>query len=247
MPLARYLFSQPPSFRPMKDRIHLLTTAARLRSENQSFALATVVKINGSTYRRPGARMLIEQDGTTHGIISGGCLEGEVAQQAITLIEEGGTPQVLPFDLTDDDLILGFGTGCNGIVHVLIEPVPAPGRTDPTQLLDACLRDRYFGVLATVIDVPDGSDLLARRLLLRDDGEVQGDLSEADLRDAILAEAPAVRAEDRHQIQTITTAEGNVEVLFEIIQPPVRLVIFGTGHDVHPVVRMAKELGWPVT
>jgi xanthine/CO dehydrogenase XdhC/CoxF family maturation factor len=230
----------------MKDRIHLLATAVRLRSESQPFALATVVKINGSTYRRPGARMLVEQDGTTHGIISGGCLEGEVAQQAVALLN-GGTPQVLPFDLTDDDLILGFGTGCNGIVHVLIEPMPTPGRTDPTQLLDACLRDRYLGVLATIIDAPDGSDLLARRLLLRDDGNVYGDLPDAKLRDTILTKAPAVRAEGRHQIQTIATDEGNAEVLFEIVQPPVRLVIFGTGHDVHPVVRIAKELGWPVT
>lgn len=230
----------------MKDRIHLLATAARLRSENQPFALATVVKINGSTYRRPGARMLVEQDGTTHGIISGGCLEGEVAQQAVALLDEEGSPQVLPFDLTDDDLILGFGTGCNGIVHVLIEPVPAPGRTDPTQVLDACFHDRCLGVLATVIDAPDGSDLLARRLLLRDDGAVRGDLPDA-LHDALMAPMPAVRAEGRHQIQTVATDEGNVEVLFEIMQPPVRLVIFGTGHDVYPVVRMAKELGWPVT
>ena len=230
----------------MKDRIHLLATAARLRSKSQPFALATVVKINGSTYRRPGARMLVEQDGTTHGIISGGCLEGEVAQQAVALIEERGKPQVLPFDLMDDDLILGFGTGCNGIVHVLIEPVPTPGRTDPMQLLDACLRDRYLGVLATIINAPDGSDLLGRRLLLRDDGNVYGDLPDAELRDTILTEAPAVRAEGRHQIQTIATDKGNIEVLFEIIQPPVRLVIFGTGHDVHPVVRIAKELGWPV-
>ena len=231
----------------MKDRIHLLALAARLRSENQPFALATVVKINGSTYRRPGARMLIEQDGTTHGIISGGCLEGEVAQQAMALLDGEGTPQVLPFDLTDDDLILGFGTGCNGIVHVLIEPIPAPNRTDPTQLLDACLYDRCLGVLATVIDAPGGADLLARRLLLREDNTVHGDLTAAKLQDTILAEIPTVRAEGRHQIQTIATDEGSGEVLFEIIQPPVHLVIFGTGHDVDPVVRMAKALGWPVT
>lgn len=231
----------------MKDRIHLLDTANRLRSERQPFALATVVKINGSTYRRPGARMLIEADGTTHGIISGGCLEGEVAQQALEVLENYGSAQVLPFDLADDDLILGFGTGCNGIVQVLIEQIPSPDRADPTDLLNACLSERKHGLMATIINAPDGSNLLARHLLLREDDTVHGDVPASALRDAILAEAPGVRAEKRHQIKTFPVDHGKAEVLFEIIQPPVRVVIFGTGHDVHPVVRVAKELGWPVT
>ncbi len=140
----------------MKELLHLLTEADRLRQAQQAFALATVVKINGSTYRRPGARMLVAPDGATHGAISGGCLEQEVAQQALQVIDRG-VAQVLPFDLTDDDLILGFGTGCNGIVHVLIEPIPAPGRADPTQLVETCLASRQLGVIAQVIDAPEGT------------------------------------------------------------------------------------------
>ena len=230
----------------MKELLHLLTEADRLRRAQQPFALATVVKINGSTYRRPGARMLIDPDGATCGTISGGCLEQEVARQALAVIETGRA-QVLPFDLTDDDLILGFGTGCNGIVHVLIEPVPVPGRTDPTHLVEACLAGRQSGVMAQIIDASDDADLLGRRLLLLEDDTTRGDLDAPSLRAALHQEAAQTLAEGRHKIRPYATKGGPVEVLFEVVRPPVRLVLFGAGHDVAPVVRLAKTMGWPVT
>ncbi len=230
----------------MKELLHLLTEADRLRQAQQVFALATVVKINGSTYRRPGARMLVAPDGVTHGAISGGCLEQEVAQQALQVIDHG-VAQVLPFDLTDDDLILGFGTGCNRIVHVLIEPVPAAGRADPTQLVETCLTSRQLGVIAQVIDAPEGTDWLGCRLLRLEDGVTLGDLDAPSLRQALLDEAVQTLVEGRHKIRTYPTEAGPVEVLFEVVRPPVRLVVFGAGHDVRPVVRLAKEMAWPVT
>lgn len=230
----------------MKELLHLLAEAGRLRRTQQRFALATVVKINGSTYRRPGARMLIDADGVTCGTISGGCLEQEVAQQALDILESGRA-QVLPFDLTDDDLILGFGAGCNGVVHVLIEPVPAPHRTDATQLVEVCLASRQAGVMAQIIDAPESPDLLGRRLLLLEDGVLQGDLDAPSLRAVLRDEALHTLAEGRHTIQSYPTDAGPVEVLFEVVRPPVRLVLFGAGHDVAPVVRLAKTMGWPVT
>ncbi len=230
----------------MKELLHLLSEADRLRKAQQPFALATVVKINGSTYRRPGARMLIDKEGTTCGTISGGCLEQEVAQQALQAIAEGKA-QVLPFDLMDDDLILGFGTGCNGVVHVLIEPVPASDRVDPTLLVQTCLSSRQSGVMAQVIDAPADNALLGRRLLLLEDGTIQGDLHTPALHTTLHEEAARTLAEGRHAIHPYSTEAGPVDVLFEVVRPPVHLVIFGAGHDVAPVVRLAKTIGWPVT
>lgn len=230
----------------MKELLHLLSEAARCRRTGQPFALATVVKINGSTYRRPGARMLIDTNGKTCGTISGGCLEQEVAQQALKVIKDG-TPQVLLFDLSDDDLILGFGTGCNGVVHVLIEPVPAQDRADPTQLVETCLTRRRSGVIAQVTGPPDASDLLGRRLLLLEDGSLHGDLSMPALRRLLHEEAEDTLADGRHKIRHFSTEEGEVEVLFEVVHPPVRLVIFGAGHDVSAVVNVARAMGWPIT
>lgn len=222
----------------MKELLRILAEAGRFRSVGQPFALATVVKIDGSTYRRPGARMLISADGDTMGTISGGCLEQEVAQQALNMMDAGSSPQVHLFDMSDDDLILGFGTGCNGVVHVLIEPIPSPGRTDPTLLVETCLHHRQTGVLAMMIGGADEAQL-ARRLLVLEDGSVHGNLDRPDL----LEVATQTLAHGRSWIRQ-TDQE---EILFEVVRPPVHLCIFGTGHDVMPIVRMAKEMAWTVT
>ena len=225
----------------MKELRRILHEADGRRRRGERFALASVVKINGSTYRRPGARMLVAPDGATHGTLSGGCLEQEVAQHALDLLRTGGPPQMLPFDLSDDDLILGFGTGCNGIVHVLIEPVPAEGRLDPTRLLADAFDARRLGLLATVTGAGDDA-LLARRLLLLGEDAPRGDLPAGPLRTRLASDAARVLEDGRHHLRHYEAAE----VLFEIVRPPIRLVVFGAGHDVAPLVRIGRELGWTV-
>lgn len=228
----------------MKELADMLTEACRLRNASRPFALATVVKINGSSYRRPGARMLIAPNATTYGTISGGCLEREVAQRALSLMENG-TPEVHVFDLSDDDLILGFGIGCNGTVHVLIEPVPA-GELGPLAWVDYCLTQRIRGLIATVSDAPETSDLLGQRLFIPDDGAAEGRIDEATVGATIREVAPGLLSGGHSQIRTVNTDTGPVGVLCELVKPPVRLTIFGGGHDVRPVVRIARQLGWHV-
>lgn len=239
----------------MKERTDILAHAARLRQEGVPAVLATVVEIGGSTYRRPGARMLVDGVGNRWGTLSGGCLEGEVARQALDVLATG-RPRLLPFDLSDDDLILGFGTGCNGAVHVLLEPVP-PGRaSDPIDLLGACFAARRQGVLATVVEA--GSALEAcpgDRLLLLDDGAVRGGLAAASpLYRPVLAAAchdlEAARSQARRarwEVRRYHVGDARAAVLFEAVRPPVRLVVFGEGHDVPPVVALARQMGWQPT
>jgi len=229
----------------MKELADMLTEARRLRDANRPFALATVVKINGSSYRRPGARMLITPDAETHGTISGGCLEQEVAQQALSLMEDG-TPEVHVFDLSDDDLILGFGIGCDGTVHVLIEPVPA-GDLGPLAWVDHCLTQRTRGLIATVSDAPEDSGLLGERLFHPADGVAEGGIDDAAVEASVHEIAPELLSSSHSQIRTVDAVAGSVDVLCELVKPPVRLTIFGGGHDVRPVVRVARQLGWHVT
>src|SRR3954470_13188382 len=88
-------------------------------------ALATVVHVEGSSYRRPGARMLVTEDGMLTGAISGGCLEGDALRRALSVIEQGQN-KLITYDTTDDDdLQFGVQLGCNGIVHILFEPIDA--------------------------------------------------------------------------------------------------------------------------
>lgn len=231
----------------MKELTDIFAEADRLKKEGQPFALATVAKIDGSAYRQPGAQMLVTPEGATFGTISGGCLEQEVAQQALNLMDEGSGPRMEAFDLSDDDLIVGYGIGCEGQVHVLMEPLPAKDRPDPLDLLTFGLDHRIPGVMITVIDAPETPDLVGYRMLRLDDGTVHGAADtpgmEAALDDAL---HKLDDGEDTH-VATYDTEAGPVEVLIERVEPPIHLVVFGGGHDVRPVTRVARELGWPTT
>ncbi|AFZ16316.1 XdhC family protein [Allocoleopsis franciscana] len=107
----------------MKELQNILKIFEQNKNYGQSIALATLVKAQGSTYRRPGARMLMTSQGQMVGSLSGGCLEGDVFEQA-QVVMDSGKPIVVQYDtMSDDDIIWGLGLGCNGIVQILIERV----------------------------------------------------------------------------------------------------------------------------
>ncbi|MEX0883406.1 MAG: XdhC family protein, partial [Cyclobacteriaceae bacterium] len=110
---------------------------------NEQVALATVVQVEGSSYRRPGARMLVTENGHLTGAISGGCLEGDALRKAQMVIFQKKS-MLVTYDTTDDDdAKFGVGLGCNGIIHVLIEPIDPHQENHPISLLNQCLADRY--------------------------------------------------------------------------------------------------------
>ena len=109
----------------MKETERILELWSAARSAGESAVLATVVKTRGSSYRLPGARLLITQGGRHAGSISGGCLEDDLLKKAWWLTENG--PVVRRYDTTPEGEISagGFGLGCNGIIHVLLERLGA--------------------------------------------------------------------------------------------------------------------------
>ena len=237
----------------MKELLNILAESRRLASAGKPYALATVVKIGGSTYRRPGARMLTSEDGAHWGTISGGCLEGEVAMQALNVLESGRA-QLIPFDLEDDDIVLGFGAGCNGIVHVLIQPIDNAGPS-PVEALNQCIVERRSGVLATVIsDDQDGSDRIGTHLLQFEGGNWGSSSMPSELVDAVTGPGRLLLDQEINTGQMylwhtdrISIAGHSIEVLYEIVRPPIHLYIFGEGHDVRAVVDQATLMGWQVT
>lgn len=231
----------------MNERAQILYHAARLREDGTPFALATIVKIEGSAYRRPGARMLITGDGTVLGTISGGCLEGEVTQRAQETLEHG-RPETLVFEIDEDDPFLGFGSGCGGTVYVHLERLPRPNTADPLVLIEDSLASREPGVVATVFEATGAlEDTLGRHLHVGPDAPTRGALGDSALEALIQADAADVIQARRSRIVTYTVGEATAEVLLEWVRPPVRLVVFGSGPDVGPVVRQARLLGWHVT
>src|SRR5207342_3979183 len=113
----------PPGYhRRVSEITDVLAAIESMSAQGQKMALATIVAVRGSTYRRPGARLLVPDEGAPVGNISGGCLEGDVADMARIVMEEG-TARLAGWDLTaDDDAVWGLGLGCNGAIEVFIEP-----------------------------------------------------------------------------------------------------------------------------
>ncbi|MEZ4697764.1 MAG: XdhC family protein [Rhodothermales bacterium] len=232
----------------MTDLQKILEIARRLRAESQPFAVATVVRIGGSTYRRPGARMLIDASGQHWGTISGGCLEGEIAERAIDVIANGKAV-LEPFNLADDDIVLGFGTGCDGIVHVLIEPAGFEDDIDVLQAIDECIRERRSGVLATVLGGIGPS--AGSHYFIDDTGDWQfwWEPDDAWVTEAIVEAGPPSAEWDARIPWTsrqLETDSGPLELLLEQIRPPVRLTIYGDGHDVRAMVAAGSAMGWMV-
>jgi xanthine/CO dehydrogenase XdhC/CoxF family maturation factor len=221
----------------------VLTAIGSLSASGQRMALATIVAVRGSTYRRPGARLLVPEEGAPIGNISGGCLEGDVADMARLVIEEGRA-RLAGWDLTaDDDAVWGLGLGCNGAIEVFIEP--ADRAVEAARALRTALEEERPISLVTVIESAEPESIApGARLIVMPDGAVEGSLGRSDVDAEAIATARELLTTERSEIRTL--AEG-IRAFVEILDPPLRLVICGAGHDAVPLVRAASHLGWNVT
>ena len=232
----------------MRELHAILEAIQESQRAGQTAILATVVQVEGSAYRKPGARMLLTEDGWRAGSVSGGCLESDLLERAWPLTASGD-PVLVTYDTTEEsDGILGVGVGCRGVVQVLIERL-APGRApDPIGFLRECLQGRQAGAQATVFS-RDGAvkTRIGARLLLHADGRVIADIEDAELAARVEPDARRVLEDGRSGVRLYALRAGSVAVFIEAVQPPLPLLVCGAGHDARPMVRLAKELGWHVS
>jgi xanthine dehydrogenase accessory factor len=230
------------------DELDIILDRWRLsRHESCAAILATVVDISGSAYRRPGARMLIFPSGERVGSLSGGCLENEIAKKAWWYTDSGAAT-VRTFDMTaDDEATWGFGLGCNGIVHVILEWTESQETQGMLEFLSMQRLLERPGVVATVIRIGDGATpykvKVGDRLLLNDGCIAGGCLVGSVLETKIARHAASAAALRRSHVASIDA----VEVLVEYIDTPTRLFVFGGGYDAVPLVQTAALLGWKTT
>jgi len=210
--------------------------------------LATVVRVNGSAYRRPGARMLLLPDGRTIGTVSGGCLEDDVKLRAWQLTARGD-PAVLRYDSTSDgDIVWGLGLGCKSIIDLLIERLNPDRGAQSLDFLRRCLDTRQPGVLARVVAVEGRTGAAVGAFLTLDEtGTSAHDFAGPELAGLVRQAAATALGERRSLHAACQLAAGRAEVFLEVVQPPLALLVCGAGHDAIPLVRLAKELGWHVT
>ena len=196
-------------------------------------ALATVVRVSGSAYRREGARILVRADGSYECLLSGGCLEPAVVDAARRVIDTG-TPALVQYDL-DDDSVWSLGIGCSGAIDVLIE------RLDDDEISRSWFAALERGDAAVLVKPLNGS---TGRLLVRA-GAIEGTLGNAGLDRELVVRARRRLETTYPRAGTDTVGDGNY--FFDVSTPPPGLVIFGAGHDVVPLADQAWALGFRVT
>lgn len=240
--------SLPDRSNQMKEIKAILKVHEQVLVAGKGAALATIVWVEGSAYRRPGARMLVTEDGQVTGSISGGCLETDAIRKARHVMQTG-QPQLVTYDtLDDDDTSHGVGLGCKGVVQVLIQPYSGPEAARQAQWLRQVAYGREPAVLATVFEA--GGETPARAgdyLLLQGDQTLAGTLAVAPLGERLRADARQVGSEGRSVSLRYPAEAGETAVFLEVLKPSPALVVVGAGNDAMPLVRMGKEMGWHLT
>jgi xanthine dehydrogenase accessory factor len=231
----------------MKELRSILDAYDRAATQGRRTALATVVHLEGSSYRRPGARMLVTDEGEAIGAISGGCLEGDALRKALAAIAQGRS-KLVTYDTSDEeDVSIGVQLGCAGIIQVLFEPID-PGRpNNPIELLRSAASLRGHAVLGTLFSLRDRrGPQPGTCLLMGSDGNTQGRCAVEDVSASLGSDMAAALARRTSSFHGYAGADGEWTAFLEYIQPPVRIVLVGAGNDAMPMMRIADTLGWEV-
>ena len=229
----------------MTDLGQILTLWRELEATGVDYVLATVAAVEGSSYRKPGARMLLAQDGRRAGTVSGGCLEGEVARRAWWLTASG--PIVERYSTADDDGERPFGSGCGGVVHLLLER-----RSTAAPLLaalESAFEARTGLAVTTVLEGPHLGQRAIASPSDRDSPEVYrshpfGDESPSSIENELQGLA-RIALDNRASFEQGIALDGNsTRVLADYRPARPGLWAFGAGDDAKPLVQLAQTLGW---
>jgi xanthine dehydrogenase accessory factor len=229
----------------VSEIVDVLSAIESLRARGEKMALATVVAARGSTYRRPGARLLVAESGELIGNISGGCLDNDIKREAKEVMAGKGA-RLIDFDLTaDDEALWGWGLGCNGALEVFVEP--PDHAAEVIGALRLALEQRRSIGLVTVLTSTVPEVEAGARLLVHPDGSTEGGLGDSAANEAGAESALTALRERKAGRRTLNIGDsGKIEAFVEALDPPIRLLICGAGEDVIPLVRLAAAIGWEV-
>lgn len=221
----------------------------RAHRADETLVLGTVIATEGSTYRKPGAMMLIAADNSYCGLISGGCLEADLAAHAESVFSDGQTREVC-YDMSHgDDFAWGLGLGCDGVIHLMLQRLDRDGDFGFLKSLDAAWQARDEGLLSLVTASTDPAYAAGDFALECASGDSVG---RAELVPGQFASTGAVFGAGhdmsrRYWLESMETTTGKLNVLLIPLTPPPSLLICGAGIDALPVARLAIEMGWNCT
>ena len=216
----------------------ILDRMLRLAQAGRSTALATVTRIQGSAYRRPGARLLIEDEGAVLGGVSGGCLEEDVRQVGLRTLQSGRS-RLLHYETGDDDTkVWGLGLGCDGEVDIAVLPVTVEAAQGTWARVRGLLDgDAPFALSTVVGDAGHG-----HTVVVGESGRLAGDLEDDDADAEVDAAAVAALRARRSSLHPA----GARTMFTEVLLPPPNLLVCGAGDDARPLVALAAAVGFRV-
>jgi xanthine dehydrogenase accessory factor len=220
----------------------ILAYRSALRNDMR-MALATVVKVEGSSYRQPGARMLITEDGILTGAISGGCLEGDALQKALLAIHQKVNKLITYDTSNDEDVEFGVQLGCNGIVHILFEYIDATNPNNPVALLEKLQNSRQEAVAVTLFSLIKRNNQRGTVILAHNDTEVLQPFQQSYPLE-LFEDINYAKEKKQTFLKTINYHDHQEEALIEYMSPSVTVVIAGAGNDAKPLVEAVSLLGW---
>jgi xanthine/CO dehydrogenase XdhC/CoxF family maturation factor len=227
----------------MNSAHELGTLIAALRELHRQVApkaaLATLTRTRGSTFRRPGTRMLVLGDGQVVCELSGGCPQRDIVARALEVIDSG-EPRLVGYN-AESGLDVLIEMGCGGELEVLIEPLLGMGATDFIDTLAHCLEQRRTLHMATLF-ARQGKPVMPRRLVWNGHGVAYDGIGDAALLRAIVSQAAATSMR-----RAKTLSLGDVDVLLEAIAPPHALVVIGSSAAARALLPLASALGWRTT
>lgn len=230
----------------MKEIRNIINTYDQIDWTKEQAALATVVSVEASAYRRIGARMLVQSSGIWMGGISGGCLEGDALKRANVAIFKK-EPSIVVYDtMDDDDHQIGVGLGCNGRIEVLFMPIDPADKNNPIERLKRIQAKRTPSIFYQVIGV--GSEALKNMGLFAAEEDQEEFMATLDISKAALIEKTAIVQQRRKSkvFDFITSGKEKVSILIEFLRPELKLIIVGDNYDVNAFAGIANELGWEI-
>ena len=232
----------------MKEIREIINAYNKARKNEKRLALATLVHLNGSSYRRPGARMIVDEEGQLTGAISGGCLEGDALRKAVFCIHTQ-IPKLVVYDTSDEeDATIGIQLGCSGIIQVLFEPIDENDPLNPIELLKKAIHKRQNTVLVTLYapQIKKG-DTVGTSMLLEDSGEFHNNSTFQLVPETLMQDIKETLTIKKSSFKSYNLNDHTFNAFLSFISPPISLIIVGAGNDAIPLQSIAETLGWEVT
>ena len=229
----------------MKEIKEILERVSAFATDERGI-LATVVDVQGSGYRLPGARMLILENGDTFGMVSGGCLEADVLERAKKVLSSG-RPEVFTYDTTDDEnSVFSLNMGCRGIIRILLEAVDRD--SDLIKKFRHIYKTRVSQSMATLIATEgDDDSYIGERVFFREPKDAEDLSTNPTLARLHPLYRRFVESNSTYELVTVETGKGDLEFALETVEPPLLVLLFGAGADAVPLARIASDLGWQVS